>query len=186
MCPHLNESEGMHISYTDNFNEGSIASFHCVFPRERTGISRTTCRNGEWVDPMPTCTLLSCSLDSLFRIVPENVVPVMDNVTSDTLPFNYTLQLTCDGGLRISGIETATCGSEGWQISRVQCVAGCPNPLKTKDPELLVEPHKDFYRFGESVTLACNPGYVLSSEVVRLMCLGSTWSETQLPHCQEE
>ncbi|GIY40026.1 hypothetical protein CDAR_197542 [Caerostris darwini] len=39
MFPHLNESEGMHISYTDNFNEGSIASFHCVFPRERTGIS---------------------------------------------------------------------------------------------------------------------------------------------------
>ncbi|GIY40030.1 protein lev-9 [Caerostris darwini] len=69
---------------------------------------------------------------------------------------------------------------------QLQCVAGCPNLLKTKDPELLVKPDKDFYRFGESVTLACNPGYVLSSEVVRLMCLGSTWSETELRHCQEE
>ncbi|GIY40025.1 protein lev-9 [Caerostris darwini] len=142
--------------------------------------------NYEFEKQLIHSTVPSCSLDSLFRIVPENVVPVMDNVTSDTLPFNYTLQLTCDGGLRINDIETATCGSEGWQISKVQCVAGCPNLLKTKDPELLVVPDKDFYRFGESVALACSPGYVLSSEVVRLMCLGSTWSETELPHCQQE
>ncbi|GIY00935.1 reverse transcriptase [Caerostris darwini] len=33
MCPHLNESEGMHISYTDNLNEGSIVAFHGLPPR---------------------------------------------------------------------------------------------------------------------------------------------------------
>ncbi|GIY61486.1 protein lev-9 [Caerostris extrusa] len=125
---------------------GSTAAFQCLPPRVRTGVSHTTCRKGEWVDPVPTCTFPSCTLDSLFEIVPENVVPIMDNINSDTLPFNFTLQLTCQGGLRISDIETAKCGSEGsWQISRVLCVSGCSHPLKT---ELLVEPDKDFYRFG--------------------------------------
>ncbi|GIY29384.1 protein lev-9, partial [Caerostris extrusa] len=152
-CPRLNVSKGMHISYTSYLYEGSIAAFHCLLPMMRTGVSSTTCEEGEWVDPVPTCTLPSCSLDSLFRIVPENVVPVMDN--------------------------------RGMANSRVQCVAGCPNPLKTKDSELLVEPDKDFYRFGESVTLACSPGYVLSSEVVRLMCLGST-CDSQKPQCFED
>ncbi|GIY83787.1 sushi, von Willebrand factor type A, EGF and pentraxin domain-containing protein 1, partial [Caerostris darwini] len=54
-CPHLNVSEGMYISYTDNLKEGSIAVFVCLPPRVRTGVSHTTCRKGEWVDPVLTC-----------------------------------------------------------------------------------------------------------------------------------
>ncbi|GIX75078.1 hypothetical protein CEXT_176791 [Caerostris extrusa] len=100
----------------------------------------------------------------------------MDNVTSDTLPFNYTLQLTCDGGLRISGIETATCGSEDGKSPECSVsslpyftelcerVAGCPNPLKTKDPELLVEPDKDFLQILRVCHVCLQSGYVLSSK----------------------
>ncbi|GIY62532.1 protein lev-9, partial [Caerostris darwini] len=86
----------------------------------------------------------------------------------------------------VVGHSTLTCLSNGqWSDNAPRCesVSGCPRPLKTEDIELLVEPDKDFYRFGESITLACNPGFVLSSEVIRPMCLGSTWSETNLPHC---
>ncbi|GIY71775.1 protein lev-9 [Caerostris extrusa] len=187
VCELLRETEGLRILYTHGLDEGSIAIFHCFAPKLRSGVSRATCKEGQWTDHPPTCTLPSCSLGKIFQVLPENVIPVLDGVVSDTLPFNFTLHLTCEEGLRLSGIDTAKCISDGsWQISRVQCVTGCPNPVKTKDSELLVEPDKDFYRFGESVTLACSPGYVLSSEVVRLMCLGSNWSETELPHCEEE
>ncbi|GIY03799.1 hypothetical protein CDAR_288861 [Caerostris darwini] len=74
MCPHLNESEGMHISYTDNLNEGSIPAFHCLPPSSE-----------------------GLFIFSLFQIVPENVVPNMDDIFSDILPFNFTLQLTKEG-----------------------------------------------------------------------------------------
>ncbi|GIY31608.1 hypothetical protein CDAR_188191 [Caerostris darwini] len=57
MCQHLNETEGMSISYNNNnLYEGSTAEFHCLFPRVRTGVSETTCRKGEWTDPVPTGT----------------------------------------------------------------------------------------------------------------------------------
>ncbi|GIY68622.1 uncharacterized protein CDAR_287101 [Caerostris darwini] len=178
-CSKFDERE-FHIHYDKLQAVNSSASFSCKDENKKVvGPNVLTCLiDGRWSGNPPRCQIPSCTLDSLFRIVPENVVPVMDNVTSDTLPFNYTLQLTCEGGLRISGIETATCGSEGWQISRVQCVApAVPNPLKTKAPELLVEPDKDFYRFGESVTSLqsrIRPQFEWSSAHVFWVLLGQT------------
>ncbi|XP_055934523.1 sushi, von Willebrand factor type A, EGF and pentraxin domain-containing protein 1-like [Argiope bruennichi] len=187
VCPIIIETEGMSVSYTNGLDEGSVAGFHCLLPRIRSGVARTTCKaNGEWANPPAKCILPSCTLEQLFEVVPENVVPVMDDVTSDTLPYNFTLQLTCDNNMMLSGSNVAKCRQDGtWQVSKVQCVAGCGLP-KTENSEMIIEPHKKFYRFGESVSLSCTSGYVLSSEVVRLMCLGTSWSETVLPECIEE
>ncbi|KAF8781761.1 Complement factor H like protein [Argiope bruennichi] len=122
VCPIIIETEGMSVSYTNGLDEGSVAGFHCLLPRIRSGVARTTCKaNGEWANPPAKCI----------------------------------------------------------------CVAGCGLP-KTENSEMIIEPHKKFYRFGESVSLSCTSGYVLSSEVVRLMCLGTSWSETVLPECIEE
>ncbi|CAL1274371.1 unnamed protein product [Larinioides sclopetarius] len=186
VCPEIKETDGMSISYTKGVDEGSVAGFHCLEPRKRTGVPWTTCKeNGEWADPPAKCTLSSCPLDQLFDVVPANVVPVMEDVASDTLPYNFTLRLTCENDMMLSGSDVAKCGQDGkWQVSKVQCISGCVLP-KIENSELIIEPNKSFYRFGESVALSCSPGYVLNSEVVRLMCMGNSWSEN-VPECRKE
>ncbi|GFQ78387.1 uncharacterized protein TNCT_615871 [Trichonephila clavata] len=56
LCPEIRQ-QGMVISYTAGQNIGSIAAFRCFAPRRRIGVFHTTCeQNGEWKDPIPTCT----------------------------------------------------------------------------------------------------------------------------------
>lgn len=55
---------------------------------------------------------------------------------------------------------------------------------KDEASHLIVEPMKDYYRFGEFILLSCPPGQKLTSEVERMMCMGRTWSDT-LPDCTE-
>ncbi|GBN16503.1 Sushi, von Willebrand factor type A, EGF and pentraxin domain-containing protein 1 [Araneus ventricosus] len=185
-CPMIEETEGMSVSYTKGVDEGSIAAFHCLEPRTRTGVPRTTCKNnGSWTHPPARCTLLSCPLDQLFDVVPANVVPVMEGVASDTLPYNFTLRLTCEDNMMLSGSDVAKCGQDGkWQVSSIQCISGCVLP-RIENSELIIEPDKSFYRFGESVVLSCSTGYVLNSDAVRLMCLGTSWSEN-VPECRKK
>ncbi|GFT93264.1 protein lev-9 [Trichonephila clavipes] len=156
-CPEIPQTDGMAISYTSDQNIGSIAAFHCLQLHVRTGVSHTTCKqNGEWKDPIPTCALPTCLVDSLFKIVPENVVPDMNTVPSENVPFNSTITLTCEKGLKLSGPNKAKCGPNGvWQVSKVKCVAGCPYPVSSHDSDLIIDPNKDQYRLGELVTLSC-------------------------------
>lgn len=53
---------------------------------------------------------------------------------------------------------------------------------KDETPNLIVDPEKDYYTFGDSVILTCPPGQKLTSEVVKMMCLGNRWSNT-VPNC---
>ncbi|GFR27794.1 protein lev-9 [Trichonephila clavata] len=185
LCPEIPETEGMTITYTSDQSIGSLAVFHCFAPRVRTGVSRTTCeQNGEWKDPVPTCTLPTCLIDDLFKIVSKNVVPDMKTVSSENVPFNSTIDLTCEHGYWLSGYNKAKCGPNGiWEVSKAECFTGCPYPVNSQDSDLMIDPNRDHYRRGELVTLSCPSGQILSSEVVRLLCLNSGWSQSDLPHC---
>ncbi|GFY13137.1 protein lev-9 [Trichonephila clavipes] len=111
----------------------------------------------------------------------------MNTVPSENVPFNSTITLTCEKGWNLSGPNKAKCGPNGvWQVSKVKCVAGCPYPVSSHDSDLIIDPNKDQYRLGELVTLSCPAGQILSSEVVRLLCLNSGWSQDDLPHCINE
>ena len=56
LCPTLQETEGMVITYNDDRKTRSTATFYCSLPRVLIGVSITTCKwNGEWADPMPVC-----------------------------------------------------------------------------------------------------------------------------------
>ncbi|GFT38807.1 protein lev-9 [Nephila pilipes] len=185
LCPKIPEVEGMTVSYNKGLSIGSVAAFHCFSPRARSGVPHTTCKqNGEWNDPIPVCTLPNCLVDSLFKIVPEYVVPDMESISSEYVPFNSTISLKCEDGLRLNGPDKAKCGQNGeWEVSKVQCMNGCSQPEKAKDSELIIEPNKDFYRLGELIMLSCPAGQTLSSEEFRLMCLVTGWSQNNLPHC---
>ncbi|GFU53427.1 u31-Liphistoxin-Lth1a_1, partial [Nephila pilipes] len=67
--------------------------------------------------------------------------------------------------------------------SRCEDVPGCIPPLKSTDSKLFIEPNKQFYRYGEMVLLSCPVGTILSSEVVRIFCQRTGWSQKDLPEC---
>ncbi|XP_071035623.1 sushi, von Willebrand factor type A, EGF and pentraxin domain-containing protein 1 [Parasteatoda tepidariorum] len=185
-CPQLPETGTMLITYSpEDRARGSTATFHCFQPSVRKGNSFIKCLpNGEWSGVVPTCTLPSCQMEKLFEHVPENVVPNMINVTNGTLPYGFELQLTCEGDLRLTEPATAKCGRNGdWEVPKVSCVPGCTSIQVPADSNLIIDPERAFYRFGEFVSLYCNPGHVLSAEVERLMCLRDGWSENTIPTC---
>ncbi|GIY24789.1 protein lev-9 [Caerostris darwini] len=105
MCPRLNESEGMYISYTDNSYEGSIALFHCLTPRVRTGVSHTTCWKGEWVDPMPTCTSMCPRLNESEGMY----ISYTDNLNEGSIAVFVCLPPTV-----ITGVSHTTCRKGEW------------------------------------------------------------------------
>ncbi|GBM50638.1 hypothetical protein AVEN_86331-1, partial [Araneus ventricosus] len=175
------------IHYDKEQAVNSTAIFFCKDDHKKLdGPNIVTCLlNGQWSSVPPICKISSCPLDQLFDVVPANVVPVMEGVASDTLPYNFTLRLICEDNMMLSGSDVAKCGQDGkWQVSSIQCISGCVLP-RIENSELIIEPDKSFYRFGESVVLSCSTGYVLNSDAVRLMCLGTSWSEN-VPACRKE
>ena len=73
-----------------------------------------------------------------------------------------------------------------WYFFSTLChvsISGCPSFSKPRDGT--VDPEKDWYEFGESVTLFCRRGFNLIGNE-RLICLRTGVWSAQIPTCSDE
>ena len=62
-----------------------------------------------------------CSVESVFSVLPENVVPDTDKMNK-TVPYNTTVKLTCAEDMIVSGEPVARCNRQGqWDVENVHC-----------------------------------------------------------------
>ncbi|XP_035208200.1 P-selectin-like isoform X3 [Stegodyphus dumicola] len=184
-CPAFEENEDMQIQYTQDRKVGSSANFHCFSPAVLSGKSTLKClSNGEWSGNTPSCLRPSCSLKSLYEKLPEKIVIGQDQPNND-IPYGTNIPLACDDGLRPEGKAEAKCEEDQkWTIPRVRCVSGCGPIPKADNSQLIIEPEKEFYVFGESVIFSCPTGHSLTSELQLVVCISNTWSADEFPDCK--
>lgn len=186
-CPEIEEIEKLTVSYSQNRKFGSRATFHCFSPYMRNGPSYVTCEaSGFWSGPPSSCYLPTCSMESLYDIIPEGVVPLVDGDIDENLPFGYEIRLGCDeDGKVLRGGNTALCSTEGkWRTGNdFECVQGCTSLAKKNGSELVISPNKDFYSMGESIIFSCPKGKDLTIDVQRILCFQGHWTPNTIPDC---
>ncbi|KFM75588.1 hypothetical protein X975_07881, partial [Stegodyphus mimosarum] len=189
-CRAFQANEDMEIQYTQDRKVGSSANFHCFSPGVLSGKSTLKClSNGDWSGDKPSCLRPSCSLKSLHEGLPENIVIGGDQPNDDVIPYGTSLPLACEDGLRPEGRDglrpEAKCSEDQkWKIPSVRCVSGCGRIPKPANSQLIIEPEKDLYVFGESAKFSCPTGHTLTSELQLVVCLSNTWSAEEFPDCK--
>ncbi|XP_035208197.1 sushi, von Willebrand factor type A, EGF and pentraxin domain-containing protein 1-like [Stegodyphus dumicola] len=126
-----------------------------------------------------------CSLESLYQGLPDKVIILGDQLDNDVVPYGTSVPLACEDGLRLQAKAEAKCKEyQKWKIPSVRCVSGCGPIPKADNSQLIIEPEKEFYVFGEAVIFSCPLGHTLTSELQLVVCLGNTWSADEFPDCK--
>ncbi|KAE8577361.1 hypothetical protein XENTR_v10004548 [Xenopus tropicalis] len=177
-CAPPDPLENGNITYADKFQ--SVAHFSCKEGFVLIGANSSACNeSGKWNESLPTCQPLTC---------PPPPVPAFAQL-SDYRPnernvsgYQDTVRYECQAHYAMFGNDTATCTASGNWSHVPECHdVSCDRPPDIQNGFLSFSPHGK-YRYQETVTYGCKPGYVLEGPRVSSCERNGDWSAR--PQCR--
>lgn len=153
----------------------SICSFSCKSGFSLEGSTEAKCDlTGEWDNPAPTCTIVSCS------------APVeLDHgrqQCSDGSNYGSKCSYSCQLGYEIKGSSVRECLDIGWSGKAPSCsLIRC---ARAQAPEHGAVACTNRNKFNSQCTFSCSPGYVLIGPENRRCGADHEWSGSREPVCE--
>ncbi|XP_034288778.1 membrane cofactor protein-like [Pantherophis guttatus] len=182
--PHL---ENGRIELSDDLRLGETATLRCDYGFRMIGESTLRCvlRGGEvrWHRDLPFCEQIPCARPDIISNGRYDADP------SDTYVVGSSVVYRCDADYSLIGNSTITCtvaadGTNGqWNLPPPECKkVSCVKPsIRNGRLATLYKPN---YRYGDRVTLECNPGYTLVGASWVRCGADNTWKPS-LPRCDK-
>ncbi|MDB5218181.1 MAG: hypothetical protein JWO86_6108 [Myxococcaceae bacterium] len=152
---------------------GDVRTYSCQTGYSLTGSATTTCqKNGAWSSDAPACAPNSCGA---IPAAPSNgtvTAPAPGNgVTGDSVSY------ACNAGYTLTGSAKASCLASGSWSEAPTCTANsCASPPSAPTHGTVSTPMPGTGMTGDTVTYACDAGYVLSGAATAKCRVNGTWS----------
>ncbi|XP_018947803.1 sushi, von Willebrand factor type A, EGF and pentraxin domain-containing protein 1-like [Cyprinus carpio] len=154
---------------------GDSATAICHEGYELTGSKVRTCRDGGWDGRSPVCEPVHCPPPQEVNGA-EMLDPIYDHV-----PFGHVVSYHCRSGALIGAREIYCTKNGTWSAPPPECKdIVCPNPHVPRGSRM--RGFRAVYKYGNTVTIACNPGSVLSGESLVTCGIDGKW-KPELPKC---
>ncbi|XP_059384427.1 complement receptor type 2 isoform X3 [Carassius carassius] len=173
-CGSAGEISNGQFEYT-GVSFGDTATAVCEEGYELIGSKVQTCRDGGWDGRRAVCEPVHCPPPPEVRGA-EMLDPIYDHV-----PFGHVLTYHCRTGALIGEREIYCTKSGTWSAPPPVCRdIICPSPLVPGGSRM--RGFRAVYRFGNSLTIACNPGSRLRGQSFVTCGSDGEWIP-KLPQC---
>ncbi|XP_078573919.1 P-selectin-like [Branchiostoma floridae x Branchiostoma japonicum] len=174
-CPTLTAPTNGALSPNGPYAYPNQVTVTCNSGYQLNGVSPVTCQaDGTWSNPVGTCTPRPC---------PALTTPT-NGALSPTGPYSYPNQVTvsCNSGYNLNGDSPLTCQADGtWSNPVPTCESDqCPTLAAPTNGARM--PPTGSNSFQQTVSFACNSGYVLNGATTVTCRAGGTWSDP-IPTC---
>ncbi|KAI8500842.1 hypothetical protein Bbelb_216600 [Branchiostoma belcheri] len=151
----------------------TVVTFTCNPGYVRNGATSTTCQDGTWSNPVPTCTVGQC---------PSLTAPANGAISTTATSYNTVVTFTCNSGYVRNGATSTTCQDGTWSnpihtCTPVQCPARAAPANGAVSPTGAVS-------YPNGVTFTCNPGYTLNGAAAATCRADGSWSNP-VPTCRD-
>ncbi|KAK9954664.1 hypothetical protein ABG768_016714 [Culter alburnus] len=155
---------------------GHTAKAICQEGYELVGPQMRTCRDGGWDGRNPTCEPVHCPPP------PEVKGAEMSDPVYEHVPFGHAVSYHCRTGAMI-GARDIYCTQEGtWNAPPPECKdITCPHPHVPRGSRM--RGLRSVYKFGNTVTIACDPGLILIGRSFITCGPDGEW-KPKLPECK--
>ncbi|XP_077074718.1 sushi, von Willebrand factor type A, EGF and pentraxin domain-containing protein 1 [Siphateles boraxobius] len=173
-CGSAGEIPYGHFEYT-GVSFGDSAKAICQEGYELIGPQMRTCRDGGWDGRAPVCEPVHCPPP------PEVQGAEISDPIYDHVPFGRVVSYRCRSGALI-GAREIHCTQKGtWSAPPPECKdIVCPQPHVPRGSRM--RGFRSVYKFGNTVTIVCNPGSRLIGESFVTCGLDGKW-KPRLPEC---
>ncbi|XP_067227228.1 complement receptor type 2-like [Chanodichthys erythropterus] len=156
---------------------GHTAKAICQEGYELVGPQMRTCRDGGWDGRNPTCEPVHCPPP------PEVKGAEMFDPVYEHVPFGHTVSYHCRTGTMI-GARDIYCTQKGtWSAPPPECKdIACPHPYVPRGSR--IRGLRSVYKFGNTVTIACDPGLILIGQSFITCGPDGEW-KPKLPECEQ-
>nr|XP_039264353.1 complement factor H-like isoform X3 [Styela clava] len=179
-CKPPNILDGIPFPLKRTYSSGEQISINCnVGYQLNSNLKSTTCQNGIWNPDLPVCQ--------------EIAKPCKPPIILDGIPFplkrTYSsgeqISINCNVGYQLnSNLKSTTCQNGIWNPD----LPVCQEIAKPCKPPIILDgipfPLKRTYSSGEQISINCNVGYQLNSNLKSTTCQNGIWNP-DLPVCQE-
>ncbi|XP_016403949.1 sushi, von Willebrand factor type A, EGF and pentraxin domain-containing protein 1-like isoform X2 [Sinocyclocheilus rhinocerous] len=154
---------------------GDSATAICQEGYELTGPKVRICRDGGWDGRSPVCEPVHCPPP------PEVKDAEMFDPIYDHAPFGHVVSYHCRTGALIGAREIYCTKNGAWSAPPPECKdIVCPNPQVPRGSRM--RGFRAVYKYGNTVTIACNPGLRLLGESFVTCGAEGEW-KPKLPEC---
>ncbi|XP_038078003.1 uncharacterized protein LOC119745597 isoform X2 [Patiria miniata] len=155
---------------TPSYLAYTTVNFQCDSGFSIIGASVSTCIDGSWSLPVPTCSP-DCG---------DPGTPAQGSQVGDpTYLMGTTVTFECDAGYDLVGASVISCEDGAWSRSTPTCFANCIDP-GTPDNGM----QSGSYGNGGILTFTCNGGYSLLGASA-ISCSDGSWSN-DVPTCEAD
>uniref|UniRef100_A0A9J2PD48 Sushi domain-containing protein n=1 Tax=Ascaris lumbricoides TaxID=6252 RepID=A0A9J2PD48_ASCLU len=172
------------------YPSGTTAILHCDIESGTSQITQEArCENGLWSKsslgscqhPINNCSQLPSVLNGQIEYITDR---------NGQFGIGTKAKLRCAAGYVPIGVDSVTCGSDGWmpvsnlgtcQLSNMQCIAGMPMVLNGQVNYSQAGVFGPFPQ-GTQAALICNAGFKVSGESTAV-CNGQSWQPTSFGVC---
>ncbi|KAG1960664.1 complement receptor type 2 [Pimephales promelas] len=157
---------------------GHSAKAICQEGYELIGPQMRTCRDGGWDGRVPVCEPVHCPPP------PEVQGAEISEHMNDYVPFGHVVSYHCRSGALI-GAREIHCTQKGtWSAPPPECKdIVCPQPHVPRGSRM--RGFRSVYKFGNTVTIVCNPGLRLIGESFVTCGPDGKW-KPRLPDCERQ
>uniref|UniRef100_H2YQG4 Sushi domain-containing protein n=1 Tax=Ciona savignyi TaxID=51511 RepID=H2YQG4_CIOSA len=178
------------------YNFNALVAYSCVATHalqgttpnvceDKNGATDTTCTNGAWSNPIPTC-VAACTAPPASAVGAATATP-----NNPSNPQTTQVTYTCPAaGTSLVGTATITCqATRVWSPAVApDCVTDCPAPPTIAANGAANVPAVGPYKIGTTVTYSCAANFDLKGSATN-MCqrvgaaAAGTWTSTTAPTC---
>ncbi|CAM4675550.1 unnamed protein product [Leuciscus chuanchicus] len=174
-CGSAGEIPNGRFEYT-GVSFGDSAKAICQEGYELIGPQTLTCRNRGWDGRIPVCEPVHCP-------PPQEVQNAeISEPIFDTVPFGHVVSYHCRSGTLIGASELYCTQKGTWSAPPPECKdIVCPHPHVPHGSRM--SGFRSVYKFGNTVTILCNPGLKLNGESFVTCGPDGKW-KPKLPECE--
>ncbi|XP_060793447.1 complement factor H-like isoform X2 [Neoarius graeffei] len=137
------------------YRYGVSVQIRCTEGYRVEGSGSLTCGEDGWKAPLPQCVEMTCDAPNI------NNAFIVGRKSSYS--YNMSIQYKCNKGYRMEGSGRLTCEENGWNLPSPKCnIVTCLKPPVITNG--LLNPPKDIYEYGETVTYSCRKGFTLDGD----------------------